>query len=191
MMAAPAASYDVAIVGSGPVGKALAILLAQRQWRVGVFEKWPAPYPLPRAVHFDHEVARILQRTGVMHEIEKSPSRPSVRVAQRRGQTLLRLGRPDARLAASGWCESNMFCQPDLERLLDARVRSLADHRAAHGDEVTALEQNAAGRRQAHGRRRTPAVRARLRASAATAPTASCAARSALPSPISASPSTG
>src|SRR5262249_51958613 len=53
--------YDVVIVGYGPVGQLLAILLAQRGWRVGVFEKQPVAYPLPRAVHFDHEVARILQ----------------------------------------------------------------------------------------------------------------------------------
>lgn len=143
MTAVPAASYDVAIVGSGPVGKALAILLAQRQWRVGVFEKWPAPYPLPRAVHFDHEVARILQRTGVMHEIEKC-SEPADVYEWRNaaGQTLLRLGRPDARLAASGWWDSTMFCQPDLERLLERRLQALPAIELHMGHEVTALEQN-------------------------------------------------
>ena len=30
--------YDVAIVGYGPVGETLAIFLAERGWRVGVFE---------------------------------------------------------------------------------------------------------------------------------------------------------
>ena len=60
--------YDVAIVGYGPVGETLAIFLAERGWRVGVFEKQPAAYPLPRAVHFDHETARILQAAGVADE---------------------------------------------------------------------------------------------------------------------------
>jgi hypothetical protein len=32
---------------------------------VHVVERWPEPYPLPRAVHFDHEVGRILQLAGV------------------------------------------------------------------------------------------------------------------------------
>ena len=65
------AAYDVAIVGYGPVGQTLAILLGQRGWRVGVFEKQPAPYPLPRAVHFDHEVARILQATGIGDQLPR------------------------------------------------------------------------------------------------------------------------
>ena len=58
------ALHDVAIVGYGPVGQTLAILLGQRGWRVAVLEKQPEAYPLPRAVHFDHEVARILQAAG-------------------------------------------------------------------------------------------------------------------------------
>ena len=37
---------DVAIVGCGPVGATLAILLAQRGWRVVVLERWLDPYPL-------------------------------------------------------------------------------------------------------------------------------------------------
>ena len=61
--------YDVAIVGYGSVCQTLAILLGQRGWKVGVFEKQPVPYPLPRAVHFDHEVARILQAAGLGEEL--------------------------------------------------------------------------------------------------------------------------
>jgi 2-polyprenyl-6-methoxyphenol hydroxylase-like FAD-dependent oxidoreductase len=45
----PTTDYDVAIVGYGPVGQALAALLGQHGWRVGVFERWPTLYPLPRA----------------------------------------------------------------------------------------------------------------------------------------------
>ncbi|MER7841042.1 FAD-dependent monooxygenase [Streptomyces sp. NPDC096040] len=48
------------LVGAGPVGLATAVQLAIRGWRVGVVERWPQAYPLPRAVVFDHEVAGTL-----------------------------------------------------------------------------------------------------------------------------------
>ena len=48
-----------------PTGLTLAILLAQRGRSVTILERWPEPYPLPRAVHFDHEVGRILQSCGI------------------------------------------------------------------------------------------------------------------------------
>ena len=60
-----ASSYDVAIVGYGPVGQFLAILLGNAAAPVGVFEKQPSAYPLPRAVHFDHEVGRLQASAGL------------------------------------------------------------------------------------------------------------------------------
>ncbi len=132
-------SYDVVIVGYGPVGQTLAILLGQRGWRVGVFEKQPAAYPLPRAVHFDHEVGRILQATGIAHDVRQI-SEPAYTYEWRNaaGETLLRFGRQSASL--SGWPESNMFAQPELERLLDARARSLASVEVHRGCEVVEID---------------------------------------------------
>ena len=63
--------FDVAIVGYGPVGAALAILLGQRGRRVVVLERHLEPYPLPRAVHYDHEAARILQSCGIAEQCAK------------------------------------------------------------------------------------------------------------------------
>jgi 2-polyprenyl-6-methoxyphenol hydroxylase-like FAD-dependent oxidoreductase len=115
---------DIAVVGYGPVGQTLAILLGQRGWRVAVLEKQPAAYPLPRAVHFDHEVARILQLAGLGDELPRL-SEPADVYEWRNaaGETLLRIGSKDGGL--SGWPEANMFSQPDLERALDARARAL------------------------------------------------------------------
>ena len=67
---------DVVVVGCGPVGLSLAILLAQRGRSVIVLERWPSPYPLPRAVHFDHEVGRILQSCGIGDEL-RAASEPA------------------------------------------------------------------------------------------------------------------
>src|SRR5437667_11298489 len=107
--------YDVAIVGYGPVGQTLAILLGQRGWRVGVFEKQPAAYPLRRAVHFDHEVARILQAAGIGAALSRL-TEPAYTYEWRNaaGEMLLLIGMKD--ISLSGWPESNMFSQPELEK---------------------------------------------------------------------------
>ena len=68
---------DVTIVGYGPVGATLAVLLAQRGWRVVVLERWAEPYPMPRAVHFDHEAGRILQSCGIGRRSPRSASPPT------------------------------------------------------------------------------------------------------------------
>ena len=129
---------DVAIVGQGPVGQLLTLLLARRGWRVRALERWPAPYPLPRAVHFDHEVARILQSAGAMDALAGlTEPAPIYEWRNAAGEVLLRIGR-DAERSLSGWPESNMFCQPELERILDARVRTQPSARVDWGAEVTA-----------------------------------------------------
>jgi 2-polyprenyl-6-methoxyphenol hydroxylase-like FAD-dependent oxidoreductase len=37
-------TFDVVIVGYGPVGQMAAILLGQKGYRVSVFERWPQIY---------------------------------------------------------------------------------------------------------------------------------------------------
>jgi len=133
------APCDVAIVGYGPVGQTLAILLGQRRWRVGIFEKQPAAYPLPRAVHFDHEVGRILQAAGVAGGLAgKTEAAAVYEWRNAAGETLLRFGSKAAGI--SGWPEANMFAQPELERLLDARARSVTGVDVHRGCEVVGLE---------------------------------------------------
>ena len=134
---------EVAIVGYGPVGASLSILLAQQGRSVVVAERWPAPYPLPRAVHFDDEVGRILQSCGVGDQLGRL-SEPAGTYEWRNGQgtTLLRLGRVGA--GSSGWPESSMFNQPALEVVLDRRARSLGVD-VRRGMNVTEITQDDQG----------------------------------------------
>ena len=89
-----------------------AILLAQLGRSVAVLERWPGPYPLPRAVHFDHEVGRILQSCGIGDEL-RAISEPADIYEWRKpqGTTLLRFGQTGD--GPSGWPASSMFNQPD------------------------------------------------------------------------------
>jgi 2-polyprenyl-6-methoxyphenol hydroxylase-like FAD-dependent oxidoreductase len=128
--------YDVALVGFGPVGQLLAILLGQRGRRVIAFERWPGAYPLPRAVHYDHEVARILQSAGVADALAPlTESAPVYEWRNAAGEVLLRFGREKGN-GFSGWPDSNMFSQPELERILEARAASLPGVEIRRGCEV-------------------------------------------------------
>ncbi len=134
---------DVAIVGYGPVGQTLAILLGQRGWHVRVIERWPEPYALPRAVHFDHETARILQAAGVADALGgKTVPAATYEWRNASGETLIRFGR-DTEWSLSGWPESNMFCQPELEEILDTRARSLPRVSVERGVEAVGLREEA------------------------------------------------
>jgi 2-polyprenyl-6-methoxyphenol hydroxylase-like FAD-dependent oxidoreductase len=131
---------EVAVVGYGPVGNALAILLGQLGRSVVVLERRPERYPLPRAVHFDHEVGRILQACGIGAEL-RDITEPvdSYEWRNGAGAPLLRFGR--AGHSPSGWPLSSMFNQPALEDLLDCRARSLPGVEIRRSAAVASLEQ--------------------------------------------------
>jgi flavoprotein hydroxylase len=135
---------DIAIVGYGPVGATLAILLGQRGRSVVVLEKWPEPYPLPRAVHFDDEVGRILQSCGIGDEVRRITEPAEIyEWRNAAGTTLLRFGRiSDQPL---GWPLSSMFNQPALEALLDQRARALPTVEVRRGVEVHDIALDADG----------------------------------------------
>ena len=119
-----AAANAVVVVGGGPVGLTMSILLAQRGHAVTILERQPEPYPLPRAVHFDHEVGRIFQSAGIGTELAEI-SEPADIYEWRNGDgtTLLRLGRVGP--GPSGWPLSSMFHQPSLDALLEQRAIAL------------------------------------------------------------------
>jgi 2-polyprenyl-6-methoxyphenol hydroxylase-like FAD-dependent oxidoreductase len=109
---------DVAIVGYGPVGQALAALLGRAGRRVVAFERFKEIYRLPRAVHLDHEVMRLLQALGLAEALaeEMTPVR-EYHWFGADGEPLLRFEVPTP--ARSGWEPHYMFFQPELEAALD------------------------------------------------------------------------
>ncbi len=122
---------DVAIVGYGPVGQALALKLAQCGHRVVVVERWSTLYGLPRAVCLDHEAMRMLQSLRVMEEFEAATCL-SERYEWRNGDGEVLKAFPALNeVVASGWPSRCAFSQPDLERLLDKKIHE------GYGEQVT------------------------------------------------------
>ena len=134
-------STDVAIVGYGPVGSALAILLAQQGHTVTVLERWPEPYPMPRAVHFDDEVARILQACGIGGSLDDI-SEPADVYEWRNaaGTPLVRFG--SVGMGRGGWPSSSMFNQPALEARLGSRAGELPGITVRRGMEAFDIAQD-------------------------------------------------
>jgi 3-(3-hydroxy-phenyl)propionate hydroxylase len=117
---------DVLVVGGGPTGVTLALLLARRGVRVLVVDREPDIYPLPRAAHIDHEVVRILQELGLAHEVMggcRGASRYDFLTAK--GDVLLRFDGLD-RIGPGGWPASNMIHQPSIEATLRCAAGTLA-----------------------------------------------------------------
>lgn len=131
--------YDVAIVGYGPVGQLLALTLARAGHQVLVLERWPAPYDLPRAVHYDHEIGRIFQNAGVGEAVgavtDPVPDHYEWRNAA--GQSLVRIDWSGT--GPGGWPTANLFSQPQLEAVLTAAVAAQPGVTVLRGHEVTAL----------------------------------------------------
>lgn len=135
------AIYDVAVVGYGPVGQLLAILLGQQGYRVAVFERWNTVYPLPRALHYDHEIARVLQAAGVAEEVA-ALSEPGGFYEWRNAKRELLLQLDWGGVGPSGWPVSNLFSQPELEKILDARAGSFTTVEVHRGWEAVAASQS-------------------------------------------------
>jgi 2-polyprenyl-6-methoxyphenol hydroxylase-like FAD-dependent oxidoreductase len=133
--------YDVVIIGGGPVGQFLTILLGRNGWRVCTVERWPDPYPLPRACGMNHESLRNMQAAGLSEHllpILKSIMGDDINYLFRNAQdeTLLEISwnRP----GVCGWPEVASFYQPDLEDRLDAAICELDTVELRRGCEAIA-----------------------------------------------------
>jgi 3-(3-hydroxy-phenyl)propionate hydroxylase len=138
---------DVLVVGLGPVGAALTALLATRGVTAIAVDKDTEIYPLPRAVHFDHEIMRLFQQLGIAETIGRG-AMPTPRYEFRASDGQLLLSFDPAPEAPSGWASGYMFHQPSLETALrqiladtqhaDVRLGWRLDGLAQDGEGVTA-----------------------------------------------------
>jgi 2-polyprenyl-6-methoxyphenol hydroxylase-like FAD-dependent oxidoreductase len=138
----PRPTADVAIVGFGPVGQLLSLLLARAGHDVLVLERWERPYALPRAVHFDDEIGRIFQAAGVGEQVRAvtEPVPDHYEWRNRAGDALVRIDWSGN--GPSGWPTANFFSQPQLEAVLGAAVAELPGVDVRRGLEVTGLDEH-------------------------------------------------
>src|SRR5258705_2122989 len=118
---------DVLVVGAGPVGQVLALLLSQRGLRVSVVERWAQPYPLPRAVAMSHDVQRVLRQLGFAEELAGMIEPWGLDghrfvLQDEAGRTLAESG--VTLDSESGLANMSGFSQPELEQLLERRVQA-------------------------------------------------------------------
>ncbi len=135
-------SADIIIVGCGPSGATLSLLLAQCGISSLVLEREKNIYPLPRAVHFDDQIMRVFQALGVSNALEGVVRyNPGMRFLDPQGNLLLDWPRP-AGIGENGWHTSYRFHQPDLENILRNKMQSIECIQLQTGIEVDAIRQS-------------------------------------------------
>ncbi|HKX37601.1 MAG TPA: FAD-dependent monooxygenase, partial [Burkholderiales bacterium] len=120
-------SYDVAVVGLGPVGATCTALLGTLGLKTLAIEREEAVYDKPRAFSLDHEVMRVFQDLGIAAAVapHTAPFTPSEYYGVD-GQLIKRLGAlpPPWPL---GWPPSMVFNQPAVDALLRQRAEALGE----------------------------------------------------------------
>lgn len=131
---------QVAIIGCGPVGAMLANLLGLQGISVVVLEREPAIFSLPRAVHMDDEIMRLLQTIGLAEAMTPLVNLSvGMKFVDAEGRLLLDWPRPQ-QLGPQGWHSSYRFHQPELEQVLRTGLGRFPHVALQLGAEVTALE---------------------------------------------------
>ncbi len=115
------ASLDVAVVGAGPVGAAVAALSAAPGLRIGVFEARSAPSGESRILALSHASRMLLEDAGAWPASHATPI-ASIHISQKGGPGRTLLEASDQGLPALGYTVSYAA----LEEALTRRLRDLA-----------------------------------------------------------------
>jgi len=133
--------HDLVIVGCGPVGAVAANLAGEAGLSAVAVERAVEVFDLPRAIHFDAHIMRILQQAGVAAEVVAD-----TRVWRRStfygadGQPIRVHDWSDE--PTYGWDAHYLFYQPALEKILRTRLARHAGIELRLGTEVVDITQN-------------------------------------------------
>ena len=135
-------SFDVLIVGLGPVGAALANLLGRYGIEVLVIDKATDIFMAPRAIALDNEALRVLQMCGLAEGDLDVVAIPEVRM---HSPLFGQYSRAVTAGALDGHPKLVTFYQPQLETVLRRRLSDLHSVRVELGVELKGFEQSAEG----------------------------------------------
>lgn len=138
-------THDVVIIGCGPVGALCANLLGREGLSVLVIEKEFGHYPLPRAVHLDHEMMRLFQSAGVIDRVLPDMIAADGHLHIGADHGVIRYMGTVGKPKPFGWANDWFFYQPELEAHLRAGMAGLDNVALRLGAEFVAADQDAAG----------------------------------------------
>jgi 3-(3-hydroxy-phenyl)propionate hydroxylase len=136
------ATYDVAIVGYGPVGATFANLLSSYGLTVAVVERSLDIYDKPRAIVLDHEVLRVFQACGLASVMEQAIAvHPGTQYLGVDGEIIFefKMLSPPYPL---GWTPNASFVQPELEYALRQRLSGRANTGIFLGTQAVGFDQD-------------------------------------------------
>lgn len=131
---------DVIIIGCGPTGAVLALLLAKQGLNITVLEK-DEVYPVPRATHIDEETLRNFQLTGLIDELLKHTQPFGNLNIIEDGKVLLKeeVIQPKAE---HGYTGSRFFDQTAFERVMRTALKQMPNVELIIGEEATGISQD-------------------------------------------------
>ena len=134
--------FDVSIVGFGPSGAVLALLLARSGLSVHLIDKIQEIYAKPRAIALDHEVMRTLQNLGVSDLLYEfiEPFTDSHYLGVE-GQLIKIMSTP-APPYAYGHVPALVFNQPNFEKVLRQAISTHPNIQVELNSEFKSLTQN-------------------------------------------------
>jgi len=141
-MASANDTFDVAIVGMGPVGSVAALLFAHAGLKIVAIEKDADVYAMPRAVNLDGEIVRHFQPLGLALEVNAllQPIREGERAGFGNSQRQWLFGQSSVKFGSNGWQPGNMFDQPELESYFRDKAISHPKVTAIIGHQLTGFQ---------------------------------------------------